>query len=584
MLNSRYSFTKSPGVDNNDSTFIREPRAINNRTIVDKDFNGQKLEINKLPKKFEKEILHLKNINDRLSKELKKCQYIMGIEAPSLEDVYLGENEKTEEFEEILNIMNSSYYMSPLLLAYDDHFYNVEKELKNAHLEISRLHENMRLLELENAKLSDNLELKIREYSKLVAKTIENSDILTNFHDEKVELNERWNLLTEENQMLLEQVTLLKSHYDTYNKDYWEKVEDVEKKINSYDALYTQYQQACKDLIDYQKNNQFLETKVREKERTLGIIEEKRKNEVKELNKLKTEHNLMQQEVAYYKDQVDRLNYRIAQDKEAIDKQVRQTKDKEGNCQDIVARLEAELERAKTECRKINKQLKDKTSEQNESLKLNSELQMLIQELKEKERNTNELGQSYKDKLEKLKLDQEKMKMKEENYIRQIQKLESDHKIEVARKEDKYESLQSANNSRASKKYEELDEKYSQALSEIDHLKSMFNSKESLLKQIESEVNSANKKEDKVRKQYESQLNEVKISYKNLESEMSRLESDKEKYEVSLDKLTRDARNNEKRLETQIDDLKRDLESAKDDIDMLRAEKKKLMDKLNGGY
>lgn len=191
MLNSRYSFTKSPGVDNNDSTFIREPRAINNRTIVDKDFNGQKLEINKLPKKFEKEILHLKNINDRLSKELKKCQYIMGIEAPSLEDVYLGENEKTEEFEEILNIMNSSYYMSPLLLAYDDHFYNVEKELKNAHLEISRLHENMRLLELENAKLSDNLELKIREYSKLVAKTIENSDILTNFHDEKVELNER---------------------------------------------------------------------------------------------------------------------------------------------------------------------------------------------------------------------------------------------------------------------------------------------------------------------------------------------------------------------------------------------------------
>ena len=292
----------------------------------------------------------------------------------------------------------------------------------------------------------------------------------------------------------------------------------------------------------------------------------------------------MQQEVAYYKDQVDRLNYRIAQDKEAIDKQVRQTKDKEGNCQDMVARLEAELERAKTECRKINKQLKDKTSEQNESLKLNSELQILIQELKEKERNTNELGQSYKDKLEKLKLDQEKMKMKEENYIRQIQKLESDHKIEVARKEDKYESLQSANNSRASKKYEELDEKYSQALSEIDHLKSMFNSKESLLKQLESEVNSANKKEDKVRKQYESQLNEVKISYKNLESEMSRLESDKEKYEVSLDKLTRDARNNEKRLETQIDDLKRDLESAKDDIDMLRAEKKKLMDKLNGGY
>lgn len=251
--------------------------------------------------------------------------------------------------------------------------------------------------------------------------------------------------------MLLEQVTLLKSHYDTFNKDYCEKVEDVEKKISSYDNLYTQYQQACKDLIDYQKNNQFLETKVREKERTLGMIEEKRKNEVKELNKLRTEHTLMQQEVAYYKDQVDRLNHRANQDKESIDKQVRQTKDKEGNCQDMVARLEAELERAKAECRKINKQLKDKTSELNETLKINNELQLQIQELKDKERNTTELGIGYKDKLEKLKLDQEKMKMKEENYIRQIQRLESDHKIEIARKEDKFESLQSANNSRANK-------------------------------------------------------------------------------------------------------------------------------------
>lgn len=201
----------------------------------------------------------------------------MGIEAPTIEDIYLGEQEKTEEFEELLNIMNSSYYMSPLLLAYDDHFYNVEKELKAAHMEISRLHDNMRQLEIENSKLSDNLELKIREYAKLVAKTIQNSDILTDFQVEKAEMDERCHLLTEENQMLLEQVTLLKQHYDTFNKDYSEKVEDAERKISSYDSLFSQFQRTQKDLIDFQKNNQFLETKVREKERTLGMIEEKRK-------------------------------------------------------------------------------------------------------------------------------------------------------------------------------------------------------------------------------------------------------------------------------------------------------------------
>lgn len=505
----------------------------------------------------------------------------MGIEAPSLEDIYLGHQEKTEEFEELLNIMNSSYYMSPLLLAYDDHFYNVEKELKTAHMEITRLHENMRQLEIENAKLSDNLELKIRDYSKLVAKTIENSDILTNYHEERAEMEERCHLLTEENQMLLEQVTLLKQHYDTFNKDYSEKVDDAERKISSYDSLSNQHQKVCRDLADFQKNNQFLESKLKEKERTLGMIEEKRKSEVKELNKLRTEHALMQQEVAYYKDQVDTLNYRISQDKETIDKQVRLGKDKESNCQDMVMRLESELERAKTECRRINKHLKEKSAELNEIIKLNNDYQTQIQELRDKEYNAGDIGRDYKEKLEKLKFEQEKMKMKEENYIRQIQKLESDHKSELARKEDKYESMISAKESRANKRYDELDDKYTQSLSEVDHLKSMLENKEALVRQLEAEVNSFNRKEAKIREQYENQLKSLESNYKNLELDVNRLESDKEKYEISLDKLTRDSRNAERRLETQIDDLKRDLESARDDVAMLREEKRKLMDRLS---
>lgn len=255
----------------------------------------------------------------------------MGIEPPQLEDIYLGDKEKNEEFEELLNIMNSSYYMSPLLLAYDDHFYNVEKELKAGHLEIARLHENMRQLEIENSKLSDNLELKIREYAKLVAKTIENSDILTDFQMEKADMDERLNLLTEENQMLLEQVTLLKQHYDTFNRDYSEKVEDAEKKIASYDSLNVKYTKAFQDLTELTKNNKFLESKVKEKDRTLVMIEEKRKSEVNELNKLRTEHTLMQQEVQYFKDQVEKLNFRISQDQSTIDKEVRLRKDREGN-------------------------------------------------------------------------------------------------------------------------------------------------------------------------------------------------------------------------------------------------------------
>jgi chromosome segregation ATPase len=525
-------------------------------------------------------LIHLKNIIERLSKELKKCQYIMGVEAPSLEDVYLGVHEKSEEFSELLSIMNSSYYMSPLLLAYDDHFYTVEKELNAAHLEISRLHENMRILQQENGKLSDNLELKIREYSKLVSRTIENSDILIDFQVEKAEMDERLHLLTEENQMLLEQVTLLKQHYDTFNNDYVEKVEDAEKKISSYDSLNEQFHSVYKDLVEHQKNNQFLETKVREKERTLGMIEEKRKNEVKELNRLRTEHGLMQQEVSYYKDQVDKLNYRIGQDRETIDKQVRLGKDKEMSSQDIVMRIEQDLERAKNECRKLNKHLKEKQTELNEVVKLNNDYQSQIQELRDKEFEASGLGRDYKERIEKLKLEQEKFKLKEDNYIKQIRKLEEDNKYEMARKEEKYEAMLAAKESRSTKKYDELDDKYTQVLSEIDHYKSMLEKKEVMILQLEGEINNFNRKEAKIREQYEAQLKELQVSYRNLQLDLNRLEADKEKYEISLDKQSRDHRNNERRLESQIEDLKQDLENAKDDIEILREEKRKLNDRF----
>jgi chromosome segregation ATPase len=144
-------------------------------------------------------------------------------------------------------------------------------------------------------------------------------------------MDERLHLLTEENQMILEQVTLLKQHYDTFNTDYSQKVDDAERKISTYDSLNDKFQKTYHDLVEYQKNNHFLENKIREKERTLGMIEEKRKSEVKELNKLRTEHALMQQEVNYYKDQVDRLNHRISQDQTAIDKSMRLGKDKDSN-------------------------------------------------------------------------------------------------------------------------------------------------------------------------------------------------------------------------------------------------------------
>lgn len=137
--------------------------------------------------------------------------------------------------------------MSPLLTAYDDHLYNIEKELKIAHLEIHHLNDFIWQLSTENEVLSDKLDLKVWEYAKLVSETIKNSNVLENYELERHELD-KWNaLLSEENQILFEQVSMPKAHFDTFNQDYSSKVHEADEKIAAFDKLHTQHEQLLHD-------------------------------------------------------------------------------------------------------------------------------------------------------------------------------------------------------------------------------------------------------------------------------------------------------------------------------------------------
>lgn len=55
------------------------------------------------------------------------------------------------------------------------------------------------------------------------------------------ELRSRVHLLTEENHVLFEQITLLRSHYDKYNEEVAHKITDAEAKSQSYDYLHKEF-------------------------------------------------------------------------------------------------------------------------------------------------------------------------------------------------------------------------------------------------------------------------------------------------------------------------------------------------------
>ena len=55
-------------------------------------------------------------------------------------------------------------------------------------------------------------------------------------------MRDRVHLLTEENHVLFEQITLLRSHYDKYNEEITAKMQEAEFKSQAYDLVHADVQ------------------------------------------------------------------------------------------------------------------------------------------------------------------------------------------------------------------------------------------------------------------------------------------------------------------------------------------------------
>lgn len=80
--------------------------------------------------------------------------------------------------------------------------------------------------------------------------------------DEIMELKNRAHLLTEENQVLFQQNSVLRSHYDQFNKNHAEKLEEANKKIQLYSKLDQELQGCISQRDNYMKTCKFLENKL----------------------------------------------------------------------------------------------------------------------------------------------------------------------------------------------------------------------------------------------------------------------------------------------------------------------------------
>ena len=71
------------------------------------------------------------------------------------------------------------------MLAYDSQIHQQSKKIIDLETLLTDIQQESNLLASENEDLRTKLEVKIKDYSDLLAKTIENSEIITNYEEDK---------------------------------------------------------------------------------------------------------------------------------------------------------------------------------------------------------------------------------------------------------------------------------------------------------------------------------------------------------------------------------------------------------------
>lgn len=147
---------------------------------------------------------------------------------------------------------------------------------------MAKLQDSQTMMILENEEISLNLHVKQREYLKLIEETRKNTTLFDGQGGQSEEYNSlkaRYNLLSEENHILFEQVTLLRAHNDQFNREVAEKFADAEAKSQRYDSIRLSLDLATSERDELVRANSFMEQRLSSANQQVMQYEELRRNE-----------------------------------------------------------------------------------------------------------------------------------------------------------------------------------------------------------------------------------------------------------------------------------------------------------------
>ena len=151
---------------------------------------------------------------------------------------------------------------------------------------------------------------------------------------------------------------------------------------------------------------------------------------------------------------------------------------------------------------------------------INEEFQLQANSFRERELQFTDLSREYKEKLEIVKFEREKLALKEEQFVRQVQKAESTQKQEVAKQSQIYESKMQSRQRDMRKAIEDLEDKLSQAQDESDEHRSKFERLDKLNQSQRQSLEENQRKEERLILQYDKLLEQLRHEIKEKEREL----------------------------------------------------------------
>jgi chromosome segregation ATPase len=552
----------------------------------------------------------LKDLNLRLNRELRRLQLSNSKDQPRPAEVPIDDS--------IPPWAANAVCLSPLLLAYDNRIHELETSLDRSRQNLEELLETTKRLTNENTVLREEMERRWREMLEKEKKNLDGGFVGFGFHvEEKNELQERLDLLSTENTLLLEQLEALKKRNEYLEALAKERDETAEKYVYQYKQLNSEFKNLQILEEDVRSQKEIAEDKLKRTNERLGSLEREREQQITDINKLQNELRISQQQSQYFKKAYEEIDAKKTEEIETLVQDAHNISVREKEIINKSMIQERELEDAKEQAFHYKREFESLRSECDTMLKIMEDYEQKIANYQQKEESVNNLVRDTKQKIEEAFLERDRIVLKEQQYLKNIEKLQDTIKSQLSDQKSKYEglldSLKNKNKSillsrdeeisRLQEKLNNIQISYERAQRDINTMHKDLSKAEEMLEDEQKRVNSRlNEYEKRMRDTEEARLADKRLletQTTQLNYEKNEWDRAKKTYETANSSLLRENDNLKasskrlkdefKRLQSQNEDLQRENDNCIQEINAIREEnyykveenKEKFINKIN---